>query len=186
MHGGHDGAHARLAFGDGGKCDARSEHSFFEKFAGEIHGQTSVADDDGCDRRFAGWSALASNVEAEQAQFFFPESRVLPELLHPLRLGFEDIESCDAGGGNRGRMRGRKQKRPRAVIKKVDEVARAADISAQSADCLRQSSDLNIDAPMHSEMIDRTPTLAAEHAGRMRIVDHHDRAIFLRRIAQAG
>src|ERR1039458_9539434 len=47
VRGGHDGAHARFAFGDGGKCDAGSEHSFFEYFAGKIHGPASVAHDDG-------------------------------------------------------------------------------------------------------------------------------------------
>src|SRR5882762_6725527 len=86
VRGGHDSSHARFAFGDGGKCDAGSEHAFFEKLAGKIHGQASVANDDGCDRRFARGRGLAADVEAEQAKFLLPEARVCPELLHPLRL----------------------------------------------------------------------------------------------------
>src|ERR1700674_1333550 len=97
VRGGHDGSHARFAFGDGGKCDAGSELSFFEPFAGKIHRKASVANDDWCDRRFARGRCLAADVEAEQAEFFLPEPCVRPELLHPLRLGFQNVESRNAG-----------------------------------------------------------------------------------------
>ena len=83
-------------------------------------------------------------------------------------------------------MRRRKQKRPRAVIKIIDQIARAADVAAESADCLRQGSNLNVDASVHRKMIDRAASLAAEDAGRVRVVDHHDRAVLLGRFAQAG
>src|SRR3981189_2268418 len=129
VRGGHDGAHARFAFGDGGEGDAGSEYSFFEKLAGKIHSESSVANDDWSDRRFAGGSGLAADVEAEQAEFFLPEARVRPELLHPLRLSFENIESRNAGRRDGGRMRSRKQEGTRAVIKIVDQIARAADVS---------------------------------------------------------
>src|ERR1039458_2280983 len=86
------------------------------------------------------------------------------------------------GGG----MRGRKQKGRGAVIKIIDQIARAADVSAESADGLRQGADLNIDAPVHSKMIDGASSVAAEHAGSMRVIDHHDGAVFLGGFAQAG
>ena len=35
-------------------------------------------------------------------------------------------------------------------------------------------------------MIDRAASVAAEHAGSMRVVDHHDGAVFLGGLAQAG
>jgi len=76
------------------------------------------ADDDGSDWGFAGGSGLASDVEAEQAEFFFPEAGVGPELLHPLWFGFENVEGRNAGRGNGWRMRGRKQKWARAVAEK--------------------------------------------------------------------
>src|SRR5271163_2997529 len=130
----HDGAHAGFAFRDSRKGNAGSEHSFFEQFAGEIHGQAAVSHDDWRDRSFAGGSGLASDVEAEESEFFFPETSVVPELFHPLWLGFEHVEGGDAGGGDRRRMRGRKQKRPRAMIEIIDQVARTADVSTESAD----------------------------------------------------
>ena len=72
------------------------------------------------------------------------------------------------------------------MIKKIDQIARAADVAAESADRLRQGSNLNVDAPVHFEMIDGAASLAAEHAGSVRVVDHHDRAVFFGRLAQAG
>src|SRR5208282_6745568 len=70
------------------------------------------------------------------------------------------------------------------MIKKIDQIARPANVSAESADRLRQGSDLNIYTPVHSKMIDGATALAAEHAGRVRVVHHHDRAVLLGSIAQ--
>ena len=83
-------------------------------------------------------------------------------------------------------MRRGKQERPRPVVEKIDEIARSANISAERANGLRQSSHLNIHAPVHFEMIDRAAAVAAEHAGGVGVVDHHDGAVFFRNIAQAG
>src|SRR5579862_870887 len=83
-------------------------------------------------------------------------------------------------------MRSRKQKGPRAMIKKVDQIARATNISTESADGFRQCADLNIDAAVHGKMIDGAAPLAAEDAGGMRVVDHHDRAVFFGGFTQAG
>src|SRR5208282_3639209 len=186
MRRGHDGPHPSFAFGDGGKCDAGSQHSFFEQFAGKVHCQTAVTNDDGGDWRFARRSRLAADVESEQAEFFLPEPGVRPELLHPLRFSFENVECRNASRRDRGRMRSRKQKRPRAVIEKIDQIARTADVAAESADRFRQGSNLNVDAPVHPEMIDGAASVAAEHTGSVRVVDHHDCAVFLSRLAQPG
>src|ERR1700758_4544663 len=117
---------------------------------------------------------MAADVETEQAEFFFPEPRVCPELFHPLRLGFKNIERSYARRGDRRRMRSRKQEGPRAVIKIVDEVTRSANVAAESADRLRQGAHLNVYASVHRKVIDGTPSLAPENAGGVRIVDHHD------------
>ena len=182
---GHDGADAGFAFRHGGECDAGAEHAFFEQLAGEVHGELAVADDDRRDRSFAGRSGAAADVEAEQAEFFFPEARVLPELFHALGLVFQNVEGRDAGGRHRRRMRRREQERPRAVIEKIDQIARAADVSAERADRLRQRADLNIDAAVHVEVIDGAAAVAAQHAGGVRVVDHHDGAVFFGQVAQA-
>src|SRR5258708_16311086 len=129
VRGGHDGSHPCFAFGDGGKCDAGSEHAFFEQLAGKIHGQPSVANDDGRDRRFACRSGLAADVEAEKAEFFLPEACVRPELLHPPRLCFENVESRNAGGRDRRRMLRQTQEEPHPLLKNINQITRAADVS---------------------------------------------------------
>jgi hypothetical protein len=67
-----------------------------------------------------------------------------------------------------------------AMVEKLDEIARAADVSAERADGFRQRADLNIDAAVQLEVIDRAAAVAAQHAGRVRVVDHHDGAVFFR------
>ena len=51
-------------------------------------------------------------------------------------------------------------------------------LSSESADGFRQCAYLNIDAAVHGKMIDGAAPLAAEDAGGVRVVHHHDRAIF--------
>ena len=70
------------------------------------------------------------------------------------------------------------------MIEKIDQIARAAHVSAQRANRLGQRSHLNIDASVNVEVIDRASSIAPQHAGSMRVVDHHDRAVFFREIAQ--
>ena len=98
VRGGHDGADAGFAFWHRWECDAGAEHAFFEQFAGEVHGELAVTDDDGRDGRLAGGSGLAADIEAEQAQFFFPEAGVRPEVLDAFWFVFKNIEGRDAGG----------------------------------------------------------------------------------------
>ena len=63
---------------------------------------------------------------------------------------------------------------------------RAGDVAAERADRLRQRADLHVDAAVHAEVIDGAAAVAAEHAARVRVVDHHDAAEFLGEIAQLG
>ncbi len=70
------------------------------------------------------------------------------------------------------------------MIQKINEVARTADVSAERANRLRQRSDLNIDAAVHAEMIDGAASVAAQYAGSVRVVDHHDGAVLFGEIAQ--
>ncbi len=111
---------------------------------------------------------------------------VVPELLDDLRLLLEHVERGDARGGHRRRMRRREQERPCAVVKEVDQRRVAGDVAAEHADRLRQRADLDVDAPVHPEMIDRAAAVLPEHAARMRIVHHHDAAEFLGQRAQVG
>ena len=79
MRCGHDSANPRLTFGHGWECNACAKHSFFEEFAAEIHGQAAFADDNRRDWRLTGWRVLATDIEAEIAEFFLEVTRVLPK-----------------------------------------------------------------------------------------------------------
>ena len=78
MRGRDDRPDAGFAFSHRRECDAGGENAFFEKLAGEIHGELAVADDDWSDGGFASRRALAADVEAEQSLILFPK-RVLSQ-----------------------------------------------------------------------------------------------------------
>src|SRR5690348_14928910 len=94
------------------------------------------------------WGLALPGIESGVFQRAFEVAGIVPKFLDAFRLLLQDVERCQARGGYRRRVRGRKQKRARAVIEKLDQVARAAHVSAQSADRLGKSSHLNIHAAM--------------------------------------
>ena len=138
----------------------------------------------GRDRRLAGRRVDAADVEAQRAQLLLPVARVLPQLVDALRLLLQHVERRDAGGRDGRRMRGREQERPSAMVEKLDEIARAADVAAERADGLRQRADLDIDAAVQVEVVDGAAAVAAQHAGSVRVVDHHDGAVLFRQRGQ--
>ena len=56
------------------------------------------------------------------------------------------------------------------MIEEIDQIARAANVSAKRADRLRKRADLNINASVHTEVIDGAAAVAAQ-GRRMRA--HH-------------
>src|SRR3984885_15882767 len=148
----HDGADARLTLWHRWERNAGAEHAFFKKFAGKVHGEFAVANNNRRNRSLARRCGAPTNIETQQTELFLPEARVLPEFLHALGFVVEHLEGRNARGAHRRWMRGRKQKRPCPVIKKIDQVARAANVSAERADCLRQRSHLDVHPPMRAEM----------------------------------
>src|SRR5579862_6792723 len=100
----HDRADAGFAFGHGRECDAGSQHSFFEQFAGKVHGRLAITDNDRSDWRFTCRSGFTADIETEKSEFLLPEARILPELFHALRFILQNIESRDARGCDRWRM----------------------------------------------------------------------------------
>src|SRR5215469_172380 len=132
MGSGHDGAHAGFAFLHCRISNTRAQDSFLEQFAGKLHRQLSVADDDRGDGRFAGGGGFSSDIETKQPKFFLPETGIVPELFDSLRLLLEYFEGGNASRRHGGWMRSGKQKRPRPVVEKINQIARSADITAQS------------------------------------------------------
>ena len=179
MSGGHNRANPGFSLGNGRKADTLGKDAFLEEPVGETHRQRCIADDDGRDRALAG-----SRVEPQRAQPALEECRVLPELLHPLRLGLEHFEGGDAGGRDRRRMRRREEERTRTMPKVLDERARAGNVAAQHPNRLGQRADLDVDATVKTEVIDGTAACRAEHAACMCIVHHHDGADSVGDVAQ--
>ena len=154
MFAGHDGANAGFAFGDCGEGDAGGHDTCVEERAGEVHGATTVADDDGGDWGFALWGGDASYVKAGVCELLLEVVGVVPQALDAVGFGFENVEGGDAGCGDRGRVRGGEEERAGAMVEIVDEVAAAADVAAQGSDCLGQSADLHVDFVSHVKVID--------------------------------
>ena len=87
-----------------------------------------------------------------------------PELLDQFGLVLQYIERRDARGRHRRRMRRREQERTSAMIEEIDQVVRAADVSAKRADRLRKRADLNINTSVHTEVIDRAAAVPSKDA----------------------
>ena len=72
------------------------------------------------------------------------------------------------------------------MVEIIDQIARAADISAECADCLGQRANLDVHPAMLVEMINRAAAIAAQYTRGVGVVHHHDGAVFFSKIAQAG
>src|SRR5215469_1131113 len=81
-------------------------------------------------------------------------------------------------------MRGREQKRPRAMVQIVDQVAASAYIAAKRANGLRECSHLYVHPRGAVEVIHTAATVAPQHPAGMRVVNHHDRAILVAEVAE--
>ena len=96
----------------------------------------------------------------------------------------EDIEGRDTGGSYGRRVRGREEEGAGAVVEEVDQIARTADVAAERSDRFRESTDLNVDAPVTMKMIHCPAAVASQDARRMGIIDHHDGAVLFGEIAE--
>ena len=125
-------------------------------------------------------------LKPSSSQLLLPEARVLPELLDALRLFSRTSNAAMQVAATEGGCDVENRNGRRAMIEELDEVAGAADIAAERADSLRQRADLDIYAAVHIEMVDGAAAVAAQHAGGVRVIDHHDGAIFFGEVAERG
>src|SRR5216683_6615333 len=159
---GHDGADAGFALGDGGEGDAGGHEAGVEEGAAEVHGLAAVADEDGGDGCLARGGGAAAYVEAGVGELLLEVVGVVPKAGYTVRLIFQDVEGGDAGGGDRGWVRGGEEERAGAVVEVVDEVAAAADVASECSDGLGEGAYLHIYARRTVEVIDRAAAVAAE------------------------
>src|SRR5579875_322966 len=81
-------------------------------------------------------------------------------------------------------MRSGKQEWPPAMVEEINQIAGAANVSANRADGLAQRADLNIHAAVAPEMIHRSAAVAPEHARSVGVIHHHDAAEFIGEVAE--
>src|SRR5271169_3959919 len=83
-------------------------------------------------------------------------------------------------------MRGGKKKWTGALVKEVNQVARTADVAADGADGFAERAHLDVHAAVAIQMVNGAAAPAAEDAGGMRVVHHHDAIIFFGQVAERG
>src|SRR5215472_2121800 len=113
-------------------------------------------------------------------QFFLEELRIRPKLLHQL-LAFRRVQQRErslARSRRSRRVRSRKQKRPRPQIEKINQIPRTAYIPSHGPDGLAERPYLDMHPSMAFEVINRSASSAPQHTARVRVVHHHDAAVF--------
>jgi hypothetical protein len=73
-----------------------------------------------------------------------------------------------------------------ATTEELDQLARTADVASERADGFAERADLDVHAAMAAEMIDGAAAAAAEDAGGVGVVHHHDAVEFLGEVAELG
>ena len=158
-----------------------AKNSPLEEPVRQLHRDRGLAAHHRCDRRFA-----LADIEAELAESALEVTRVAPELFDELRLLLEHVDGGDACGNHRRRMRGREQERPRLVDQVIADNLRRRDVATHHADRLAQGADVEGDPAVEAEVVGGAPPVGTEHAGGMRVVDHHRSAVLLRSFHQIG
>src|ERR1043165_3237517 len=81
-------------------------------------------------------------------------------------------------------MRGGEQEWAGAVIEEIDNVACGANVAAENADGFGKCAHLDIHAAVQVEVVHSAAAVASQHAGGVRIVNHHDAAVLLGELHQ--
>ncbi len=83
-------------------------------------------------------------------------------------------------------MRSGEEERAGAHVEKFDQVARAANITADGADGFAERTDLNVHPAVATGVVDGAATTRPEDAGGVRVINHHDAAVFFGEVAEGG
>ena len=181
MRGGDDRPQARLVDGDGREDDGLGEDAFLDESIAEAASGVGVAHHHRRDRRLGG-----ARVEAEPGQFDLEVAGVHPETFLEFGLVAHDPDRLAAGLHHGGRMRGREEERARALGQDLAEGLGPRHVPAERADGLGERPDLDCDAAVEAEMVDRTASVAAQDTARVGVVDHDGRTERLGRLDDPG
>src|SRR5207245_7485819 len=92
-----------------------------------------------------------------------------------LRLGHDDGDGLYASVRDRRWMGGAEEERPSSVDQEVPYSLRGGDVTAQHPHRLGKRPDLEVDASVEAEVVDRAASVRPQHAAGVRVVDHHQR-----------
>ena len=166
---------------DGREHDRLREDALVHQSIAEAHRGLRVA------HHHRGDGGLGTaRVEAQAPQFGLEVARVVPQPRMQLGLVHHHPDRLAAGRHDGRRVRRREQERPRALGEDLAQRRGARDVAAQHADGLAECPDLDRHAPVQAEMVDRAPSVPAEDAGGMGVVDEHRRACRLGRLDDPG
>src|SRR5687768_14716865 len=108
-------------------------------------------------------------------------SAILPQRVAPLRFVFDQVNGGDGHRHHRRRQRGCENKAAAAVDQKLAQRAAAGDVSAESAKRFAQGAHLYEDAIAQTKLGYYASAARAIETCCVRFVDHHHRAVSLRK-----
>ena len=114
-------------------------------------------------------------------------ARVVAQRLHALRMRLDELHRRERARRDRRRKRVREELRTRALREIVAQRRRAGDESARrAAQRLAQRRRDDVHLAEHAEVLGRAAPRPAQHARRVRVVDHQHGVVLARDLQQVG
>src|SRR5512143_3684966 len=179
--GAHLRADARLALGNDRVREPDHVDAFGEERVRHSRRELRVAQQHRDDRMPAG--------HEREAVPFHPAPEALAVRTHALAqrgalAAAQELDNLQRGGGDARRERVREEVRPRALAQQVDDLAPCRDVAARrAAHRLPERPGQDVDAALDAAMLGRAAPTLAHEADRVRIVDHHERAVAIGQVA---
>ncbi len=121
-----------------------------------------------------------------RGHFFTEQARVSPQTIAQLAARFHHLQHFDGGGDNRWRQRVGEQIRTRALAQPLDDFFTRGGIAAgRAAQRFTQRTGDNVDAAHHVAVLMGAAAVFTHKTHGVRIIDHHQRVVLIRQIADA-
>ena len=177
----HLGTYTRLAFWNHRIEESGDVDTFFLQLARELlrHGGfTEHYRDNGV--------VGAREGKPCRSHFFAEQARVRPQAVAQFAAGFHHLQHFDRSGDNRRSQRVGEQIRTRALAQPLDDFfARGSIAAGRAAQRFTQRTGDNVNAAHHVAVLMGTAAVFPYETHSMRIIDHHQRIVFIREVANA-
>ena len=123
-------------------------------------------------------------IEAGLGEPGAEQARVLEQLCAQLRGVLQELEHREAGGGHHRRNAVGEEVWTRTLPQPLDDFAARGNVAAAAAaQGLAQCAGEDVDARRDAAVLGRTPAAGSHEAGGVRIIDHHQRVVARRQVA---